>query len=181
MVIGNMSGWILQDVGSVARPWEHPLFWGGGPPSSLSLPSPLVPPTSGPDDGGRGEAGIKLSFILAGTLTLYTVRKVVLHVPASLRTSDFRIDWFQPSDLARFYIGILTPVIAPIRRDSDVRSGHLATRKMCIGFASLSLTQSNILINEPLSLNTIFVNISRKNLYKILIVARLNVKKNRTS
>lgn len=76
LVIGNMSGWILQDVGSVARPWEHPLFWGGGPPpppGSLSL----VPPTSASDDGGRGEAGIKLSFILAGTLTLCTVRKLV--------------------------------------------------------------------------------------------------------
>lgn len=75
LVIGNMSGWILQDVGSVARPWEHPLFWGGGPPPPPRVS--LVPPTSASDDGGRGVAGIKLSFILAGTLTLCTVRKLV--------------------------------------------------------------------------------------------------------
>lgn len=83
LVIGNMSGWILQDVGSVARPWEHPLFWGGdGPP----LLPPPPPPTSASDDRARLEAGIKLSFILAGTLTLSTDRKLS-RVPVSLRFS----------------------------------------------------------------------------------------------
>lgn len=41
LVIGNMSGWILQDVGSVARPWEHPLFWGGDGPPLLPPPAHL--------------------------------------------------------------------------------------------------------------------------------------------
>lgn len=86
LVIGNMSGWILQDVGSVARPWEHPLFWGGDGPPLL-----LLPPTSASDDRARLEAGIKLSFILAGTLTLSTDRKLLSRVPVSLRFSDFSI------------------------------------------------------------------------------------------
>ncbi|KAK1127146.1 hypothetical protein K0M31_003694 [Melipona bicolor] len=45
-----MSGWILQDVGSVARPWEHPLFWGGDGPPLLLLLSLPPPPTSASDD-----------------------------------------------------------------------------------------------------------------------------------
>lgn len=133
LVIGNMSGWILQDVGSVARPWEHPLFWGGGPrpPPCLSLPPPplllpLVPPTSGSDDdGGRGEAGIKLSFILAGTLTLYTVRKVVRPGYTLPRRSALLILGSVASDrlISTASIGILTPVIMLIRhRDPDTEA-----------------------------------------------------------
>lgn len=58
LVIGNMSGWILQDVGSVARPWEHPLFWGGvGPP--LLPPWPPIPVF---DDRGSGGSRNQIEF-----------------------------------------------------------------------------------------------------------------------
>lgn len=50
---------------------------GSTPFSGVADQVPLVPLTSGSDDGGRGKAGIKLSFILAGTLTPYTVCKLV--------------------------------------------------------------------------------------------------------
>lgn len=50
LVIGNMSGWILQDVGSVARPREQPPFWGGsssgyqcrGPTAAAPLAAPSI-------------------------------------------------------------------------------------------------------------------------------------------
>lgn len=41
LVIGNMSGWILQDVGSVARPWEYPPFLGWRCPADTPRPPPL--------------------------------------------------------------------------------------------------------------------------------------------
>lgn len=58
LVIGNMSGWIQQDVGSVAPPREHPLFWGGiGGGGGGSLPLPLL--THPPACMGFGEAEIE--------------------------------------------------------------------------------------------------------------------------
>lgn len=88
-------------------------------------PVPLVPPTSGSDDGGRGEAGIKLSFILAGTLTLCTVRKLVLRPGYTFpyRSALLILGSAEPSShLSR---SVLTSVIASIRRDRRM-TGSLA-------------------------------------------------------
>ena len=76
-------------------------------------PIPLVPLTSGSDDGGRGEAGIKLSFILAGTLTLYTVCKLVWPVYTLSYRSALLI--LGSAGFSRLiFAGILMSVIASI-------------------------------------------------------------------
>lgn len=89
LVIGNMSGWILQDVGSVARPWEHPLFWGGdGPPLLLSLATHLLLPTTGL--GWKQESNW-VSYSQGLSPCVLTVSSCIR---VSLRFSDFSIRLF---------------------------------------------------------------------------------------
>lgn len=150
LVIGNMSGWILQDVGSVARPWEHPLSGVADHHRHPLPPVPLVPPTSGSDDGGRGEAGIKLSFILAGTLTLCTVRKLVLCPGYTLPYRSALLILGSAGHRAvvsSLPVCVLTLVIASILRD---RQNSEARRSGKCDLAPLKPTRYEILTNKLL-------------------------------